>query len=136
MGKIGLKILGVLVLILCIGLVWYHSDSKNIQISTFKFSKKKQYQKTVPVSIISNLGPKHLMKMNIAIPCDDKAQCADLTQNISRMKSAFLTKFDQEEMKTLIDDRDFNAIKKAYMSVINSFAEEPVDNIYIDSFNY
>jgi flagellar basal body-associated protein FliL len=136
MGKTVLKILGVLLLIFCLGLVWYNADSKNIQISSFKYSKKKTYEKTVPVSIISNLGPKHMMKMKIAIPCNDKAQCADLTRNMARMKSAFLTQFDQEEMKNLIDERDFNAIKKAYMGVINSFAKKPVDNIYIDSFNY
>ena len=136
MGKMVLKILGVLVLICCLGLVWYHSDSKNIQISSFKFNKKNTSGKTVKVSIISNLGPKYLMKMNIAIPCSDKAQCADLTQNKSRMKSGFLTQLGREEMKDLIDDRDFKAIKKAYMSVINRFAEKPVDNIYIDSFNY
>jgi len=128
--------MGVLVLIICIGLVWYNSDSKNIQISSFKFNKNKKYEKTVQVSIISNLGPSHLMKMNIAIPCNDRSQCADLTQNMSRMKSGFLTQLGQEEMKDLIDDRDFNAIKKAYMSVINRVAEKPVDNIYIDSFNY
>lgn len=86
--------------------------------------------------MISNLGSASLLKMDIAIPCKDKAQCSDLTQNMPKMKSALLTKMDQGDMARLIQDRDFDTIKKIYLGVVNRFAEKPVDTIYIESFNY
>lgn len=136
MGKIAIKLMGVLVLIFCIGLVWYNYESKEIRISPVKFKKKKNYDKTAQLSMVSNFGTTYQVRMDIAIPCKDKRQYSDFNQKLSRIKSALLTTIDQGEMTKLIDDRDFDAIKKSYLYVINRFLEKPVDIIYIESFNY
>ena len=136
MGKIAIKLMGALVLILSIGLFWYNYDSKDIRISSVKFKKKQKYYQTANLSLVSNIGPTYQMKMDLSIPCQTKTQYSDLTYKMPRIKSALLTTMDQGEMTNLIEDRDFDAIKKAYMGVINRFVEKPVNTIYIESFNY
>ncbi len=118
------------------GLIYHHADS--IHIPLFKpLSKKNASPKnTVVCAVVANINPRLILKMNIAVPCEDERQKKDLAGKMPRIKSVFITTMDPKQMKAWVVDRDYASIKSAFLTVVNRFASRPVKDVYFESFNY
>ena len=84
MGKAGVTIAGVLVLVLCVGIYGYKYSSNDIQLSSVKLKKKQTSYETARVDIISDFGTSFQIRMEIAIPCSEKKQYSEVDQNLPR----------------------------------------------------
>jgi flagellar basal body-associated protein FliL len=92
---------------------------------------------TVACKVVSNMGTNGLLlRFNMVIPCEDKDQKADLTKQMSRVKSDLLVHLDQAEMARWVRERNFESIKSELLKIVNRHSKRPVNEIFFDSFNY
>jgi len=116
--------------------MWYTYESKDIRVLPTSFQKKDKIYKNVRIKMMTNFGDHAYARLKVAIPCKNKKQYTDISKNTTKIKSKLITTIDREKFSSLIARRDFKAIKKAYLSVINRFTDKPIDTIYFESFNY
>ena len=128
--------IGMLVLVSSLVLMWYSYESKEFQLVPTRFQKKDKLYGNVRIKMMTNFGDNAYARFKLAIPCKDKKQYADVSKNTAKIKSALITTIDRETFSTLIAQRDFKGIKKAYLSVINRFTDKPIETIFFESFNY
>lgn len=136
MKKSILITIGTLALLSSLVLMWYTYESKDIRLSVANFKKKDTNYRNAHIDFTTNMGTNYHARLEIAVPCKNKKQYSEVTKKASQIKNALITTIEQEEFAMLIATRDFDAIKKTYISVINRFTDKPIDTIYIDSFNY
>ena len=74
--------------------------------------------------------------MDITIPFEDRGQKKDINEKMPRIKSAFITGINPGKMDTWVRERNYDAIKKEFLSVLNRFSDKPVDRVYFEKFNY
>ena len=116
--------------------MWYTFESRDIKWMPASLQKKDKIYRNVSIKMMTNFGDNAYARLKIAIPCKDKKQYADISKRTAKIKSTLITTIDREEFSRLITQRDFKAIKKAYLSVINRFTDKPIDTIFFESFNY
>lgn len=128
--------MGLGILMMCMVLMWYTYESRDIRISGANFRQSKTNYKNARIDFVTNMGTNYHARLEIAVPCEDRKQYSEVTKKAPQIKNALITTIEQEEFAVLISTRDFDAIKKAYISIINRFTDKPIDTIYINSFNY
>lgn len=128
--------MGIGILIMSMALMWYTYESKDIRLLAANFKNKDTNYRNAHIDFVTNMGTNYHASLEIAVPCKNKKQYSEVRQNASQIKNALITTIEQEEFAMLIATRDFDAIKKTYISVINRFTDKPIDTIYINSFNY
>ncbi len=126
----------MLALITCMALMWLTYGSKDIRFLSANFQRKDNNYGNARIDFVTNLGPNYHVRLQIAVPCKDKKQYSDITKKTANIKNAFITTIDRNEFAELIARRDFDTIKKTYISIINRFADKPIDAIFFESFNY
>lgn len=128
--------MGIGILIMSMALMWYTYESKDIRLLAANFKNKETKLRNAHIDFVTNMGTNYHARLEIAVPCENKKQYAEVRQKAPQIKNALITTIEQEEFAMLIATRDFDAIKKTYISVINRFTDKPIDTIYINSFNY
>ena len=113
---------------------------EEITISKFlliqrKTKDKDEYSRFVQSRVISNIGGQNILKLEMAIPYENIEQRRDLKQNMKKIKDDLLVHIEQRKMEEWIKQRDFAAIKKEYLKIINQHTDKPIKIIYFKSFN-
>ncbi|MBL7181244.1 MAG: flagellar basal body-associated FliL family protein [Desulfobacterales bacterium] len=130
-----ISVIGLLVL----GAGILNHFKKEIKLPEISLQKTKKeddgYSRYVKCSIVSNIGPQNILKMEMAIPYENKEQCMDLKRNMNRIKNDFIVRIEQQDMEAWVTQKDFAAIKSEYIKIINQNISKPVQNLYFKSLN-
>lgn len=86
--------------------------------------------------VASNVSDGKYLSLALAIPCKDTRQRSDLERKLPRLRHRFLMSMSQPEMEEFIEQRNFEAIRKQLLNIINQDADKPVDTIYFESICY
>lgn len=87
----------------------------------------------VKCSVASNSGS-GLVRIGLALPYRDPRQREELTQKMPRLQHAFTMAMNRPEMDEFIRERNFEAIRRHFLQVVNEAVDDPVENIYFESF--
>ncbi|MCD6298696.1 MAG: flagellar basal body-associated FliL family protein [Deltaproteobacteria bacterium] len=124
----GLLIFGVWALL-------YYDKKINLhEISLSKIINNRDDITSVKCKVVQSFGKNGLLSMEMAIPCEDEKQLADLTKKMHIIKSDFLTNFDQMKIGEWVRNGDLRAIKAELLKIVNHYTDKPVENIYFESF--
>ena len=122
--------------VLCIGLLdHYKADINFSKISIKKCKRDDGYSRHLRYKMVSNLGEGKILKMEMAIPYENREERIDLKRNMQKIKNDILVTFDQEEMEEWVEQRNFEAIKSKYLAIINQYTDKPVKELFFASFN-
>ena len=134
--KIFTTILIVGLSVLCVGLLdHYEADINFSNISIKKRKKDDGYSQHLKYKMVSNIGESNILKMEMAIPYENREQRLDLKRNMQKIKNDILVTFDQKEMEEWVEQRNFKAIKSKYLAIINQHTDKPVKDLFFASFN-
>lgn len=128
-------LLAVLIVI-ATGFAYYHEESINIPASFAGFKRKTKKVQHVQCEVVANIGARYILKMGISIPSHNKKQFDEIKEKLPRIQSEFLTTLDSGKMDDWIRNRDYEAIKRKFLHIVNRYSDRPVQNIYFNSFNY
>jgi flagellar basal body-associated protein FliL len=106
------------------------------EISWEKIMPTDSRKTTVNCTITSRMGRRGALKAEVKIPCKDKKQKEKLSRMKKQIQSDFLMTVDQMALQGWIKERNYEAIRKEMLRVINRHTDEPIKNIYFDSLLY
>ena len=129
-------ILAVLLIFFTWTLHHYKEEINLSGISLLKLIKNKKTTENAECSIVQNIGINGLLGIKMVIPCENKEQLSDLEGKMHMIKSDFLINFDQTEIEEWVRHRNFRAIKNELLRIVNHHTDEPVENLYFESFVY
>jgi flagellar basal body-associated protein FliL len=136
-GKWFATLLCTAVLALSTGAAYrYRNDINLPEISLPKLKRGEKKTQTVKCSLLANMGRRHVLKMEMAIPCRDEEQRAELEKKLPRIRSDFLSSVDQSALESWVKERDFPTIRKQVLTVINRHSKEEIGEVYFDAFNF
>lgn len=118
------------------GLVYTHYESIRIPTSMAPLKRKARPKDTVVCEIVANISSGYILKMGIAVPCENSRQKKTLADNMTRIKSSFLTSMNPNQMKSWVIERNYAAIKSEFLKSVNRFSAQPVKEVYFETFNY
>ena len=105
-----------------------------------EFQKKKEGVNKIKgmdrMKVVFNVGSDTSLGLAVAIPYDRKEQFSELWKKYPKIKNDFLMKVQPEEMKGWVKRRDFTAIKKKILEIVNDNLERPIKTLYLESFSY
>ena len=135
-GFIAIVVVGLLVL----GAWLLNQYKEQITISKFSSSQRKtksknEYSRFVQSSVVSNIGGRNFLKLEMAIPYEDIEQRRDLKRKMKRIKDDLLVNIEQKKMEEWVKQRDFAAIRNEYLKIINQHTDKPIENVYFKTFN-
>ena len=135
-GFIAIVVVGLLVL----GAWLLNQYKEQITISKWSSSQRKtksknEYSRFVQSSVVSNIGGRNFLKLEMAIPYEDIEQRRDLKRKMKRIKDDLLVNIEQKKMEEWVKQRDFAAIRNEYLKIINQHTDKPIENVYFKTFN-
>jgi flagellar basal body-associated protein FliL len=129
-------IISLVVLFLCAGGLYHYRYKFDLSKSLLTRKNRTENSKNVMVKVTTHVGSKILLDIEMAIPCEDGKQRADLTRNLKTIKSDLLTSIDHTDMEGWIRERKFGAIKSQLLEIVNRHVDKPVKHLYFQSFLY
>ncbi len=133
-----IAILVVGLLVLGAGVLNHYKEEitiSKLSLSQRKTKKKDEYARYVKSTVISNIGGHNILKLEMAIPYEKVEQRRDLKRKMKKINDDFLIHIEQRKMEEWVKQRDFAAIKNAYLKIINKHTDKPIENLYFASFN-
>ncbi len=107
-----------------------------LSLNPTKTKTKNAYSRYVKSTVISNIGGQNILKFEMAIPYENMEQRRDLKRKMKQIKDDFLVHIEQGKMEEWIKQRDFAAIRKEYLKIINKHTDKPIENLYFATFNF
>ncbi len=107
-----------------------------LSLNPTKTKTKNAYLRYVKSTVISNIGGHNILKFEMAIPYENMEQRRDLKRKMKQIKDDFLVQIEQGKMEEWVKQRDFAAIRKAYLKIINKHTDKPIENLYFASFTF
>ena len=88
---------------------------------------------SVKFHLLAGIGDKSL-RVKYSVPCKNIKQKEYITKRIPRIKHELLMSMSNQAIAQSIEERDFKAIKKNALQVINSYSTEPIKRLYVEFF--
>lgn len=118
--------------------VWallYYDKGINLHIiSLSRIINNREDITSVKCKVVQSFGKKGLLSMEMAIPCEDEKQLADLTKKMHIIKSDFLTNLDQMKIEEWVRNGELRTMKTELLKIVNNYTDKPVENLYFESF--
>ena len=113
---------------------WIYQNKEKILIPELRFkSLTREFNGHAKLKITSNIGDHGILRMKVSIPCADIKQFETIMQRMPRVESDFLLSVDQNEIKSLIDNKDFKTLKVRILKIVNRHVPWEVKDIYFDT---
>ena len=84
----------------------------------------------------SRIGRRGSLKAEVNVPCNDLKQQRKLSAMKKQIQSDFLMTVDQMALEKWIKERNYEAIRREFLRVVNRHTDKPVKEIYFDSLLY
>lgn len=116
--------------------MYYYQDKFDSPLSLKTKKGIVQSSGTKKMKVVLSMGTDQSVGLSVAIPYTRKEEFDDLIQNYPRIKNDFLLKVKPGQMDGWVKTRDFKAIKKKILEIVNGRLKTPVDTLYLESFNF
>jgi flagellar basal body-associated protein FliL len=103
------------------------------------FANKKAVEKEERIlrkSMVFEFGSGRSLGIKLAIPCKDDAQRKALVANLPRIKTDLIMMNNPKKMEEQVSNRDMQGIKNQLLETINHYTQEPIEQLYFESFYY
>jgi flagellar basal body-associated protein FliL len=122
-------------LAVCAGIFYCEREKFRLpDISRASIFEDKKSAGKVRCFVITNVSDRTYLRLRLAIPCAGKGQRADLERRLPRLKHEFLMVLNEPDMETFIRDRNFEAMRRELVRVVNQNVEQPVETLYFEGF--
>jgi len=125
-------------LILCCFFVLYFYQAKH-RVSVPAFKDRDMLKKSDGIERIKvtfNTGMNGRLGIVMSIPIEHEDQRNDILHNYSKLKNDFLMKVEPKEINVWVEERNYKAIRKKFLEILNGILEKPIKKVYFDSFFY
>ena len=114
----------------------FRHDPKFAQIATiFKDGFRPAKQVEADLVVVADIEEK-VLRMNINIPCKNISQKRTLMRSLPRIRHQMLMSLDEPMMRQWVEHRNFTAIKKHALSLVNSYSSVKVKSLFVRNFYY
>ena len=90
--------------------------------------------KVVITDIYMGLGDDSSIWIQLATPYKNNKQQTQLCKYSNVIKNDFLLGVEEKKLKHWARSRNFRAVKKNFLSVVNKYVEEPISTVYLNQF--
>ena len=113
----------------------YKDEIKNLKIVTTIADSFTHSEKYVKCYVVTSIDEKCL-RLVLLIPCRDQIQKKALLEKIPRVRHEILMSVNSAEMAMSIKQKDFKAIKKTLLQIVDKHADKQIKEIFIETFFY
>ena len=134
----------ILTMMLVIGTILYkyRNDFKinAVKISSLEKAQKSKNtnslskNKVVITDIHMGIGNELSVGMELACPYTSNKQYSQLWKYGYRIKSDFLLQVGSRQMNTWVKEKNYRAIKAAFLNIVNRYVDDPVTTVYLSKF--
>ena len=135
---------GIIILSLAASFVLIYLYHDKIIYHEVKFSsldntiKKKPHplrkNKVVITDVYMGLGEDSSIWIQLATPYKNSKQKSELWEYSSIIKNDFLLNIEAKKLKQWARHRDYRAVKKYYLNIVNKYVKEPINTVYLNEF--
>ena len=90
--------------------------------------------KVVITDLYMGLGEDSSIWIQLATPYRNSKQRSELCKYSSVIKNDFLLSVEAKKLHQWAQRRDYLAVKKYYLSIVNKYIEEPIHTVYLNEF--
>ena len=112
---------------------------KELNLSDISTIAKKgfisSHQISVHLVVIAGIEDKSL-RIRLNIPCKDLKQKLKILESLPKIQHAMLISMENTNVREWVKHRNFKAIKKHAVKVVNNYSAVKVDKIYMENFFY
>ena len=87
----------------------------------------------VKFQVVAGINGKNL-RVKFAVPCGNMKQKYKILKRLPGVKHEMLMSMTRPEVIQSIEERDFGAIKRNSLQVINRYSPEKIDKLYMEFF--
>ena len=113
----------------------YKDEIKNLKIVTTIADSFSHPEKYVKCYVVTSIDGKCL-RLVLLIPCKDQIQKQALLQKMPRVRHEILMSVNSAEMAMSIKQKDFKAIKKNLLQIVDKHADKQIKEIFLENFFY
>ena len=106
-----------------------------IHIPDFTLDPVRKEGGNITCLIVTSIGRKNL-RVGFSIPSKNKRQKEHLLGELPRIRHDLLVSATTSDLVSHYEERNFEAIKRHLLRVVNTHADRPIKTIYFESFFY
>ena len=110
-----------------------YANKDEIQVGKLILRPSQKNETQFSCIVVANVALKHL-RLKFSIPCHNLNEITHLHKNMPRLKNDMILSIDNQRMSGLIEDRDFENIRKTILTVVNKHTRKPVKTVYFENF--
>ena len=127
----------IALILCCFMLLFFYQGKHRLNLPSIKNKERLKKSKGIErVRVTFNTGIDGRLGIVMSIPVDHEDQRQDILENYPKLKNAFLMKVEPKEMNGWVEERNYNAIRRKFLEILNGILEKPVEKVYFDSFFY
>ena len=114
----------------------YRNDSRFVKVSKalregFNAPKKKG----VEIVVVAGIEDKNL-RLKLSIPIYNLKQKRKFSKRLSRIQHDLILSMGEPNMRQWVKRRNFKAIKKHVLKVVNHYSDVKIKKLYVENFFY
>lgn len=122
------------VFILC-ALTLFHKLGGGIKIPSLMLKPTQESRKSIRCVVIAKLSGK-TMRLVFTIPSEDKIHWYELEDKLPKIKHSVLMLFEHQKLLEILENKDFDNLKKHILKVVNVHSSKPIEAVFLDNFFY
>ncbi|MFC1866931.1 hypothetical protein ACFL0H_02180 [Thermodesulfobacteriota bacterium] len=129
-------LIAILALILMLsGLAYRYKEELHIsqRLNTAKEKYLASQEISVKFNVIAGIG-EQCLRLGFSLPCRNLVHKNKISKRLPAIKHELLMSMSRPEVAHLIEKRDFGAIKKLALQLINNHSTEKMKKLYVDFF--
>ena len=127
----------IALILCCFFVLFFYQGKHKVNVPAFKERERlKKSDGMERVKVTFNTGMDGRLGIVMSIPVEHEDQRKDILHNYPKLKNDFLMKVEPKEMNGWVEERNYKAIRKKFLEILNGILEKPIEKVYFDSFFY
>ena len=90
--------------------------------------------KVVLTEIQMRIGKNYYVGIELATPYNCSTQQSQLNKFSNMIKNDFLFSVDEKQMAAWVKQKNYYAVKKAFLDIVNKYVDKQINSVYISHF--
>jgi flagellar basal body-associated protein FliL len=123
------------ILIAAMALIYQQRDRLDLpDFSPQAAPKRSKMIGQIRCTVVSSTSGRNHLRLKVAIPCQNTAQRLELKKKLPRLQHELIMSMGQPEMEEFVRQRNFEAMRRELLQVVNRVSKKPVNTLYFEGF--